>query len=218
MPRKPRKRRDNAPPGFPDRPEPDSLSPNPGIKTRRTLEQMTRPAYLLAAPLALALAACVGPGTPEAPSRGDFASELVVLKEPGPPKGPVGACWQADIKPAVIETVTEQVLISPETIGKNGATIPAIYGTETSQRIVEDRETVWFRAPCPQELTVDFIATLQRALKARGFYLLPLTGVMDAPTREALRRYQRGRGLDSDHLSLAGARDLGIISADLRGL
>jgi hypothetical protein len=174
---------------------------------------MIRTTPYLAAPLALALAACVSPATPEAPSRADFSSELVVLKDNGPPKGPEGACWQADIKPAVIETVTDQILLEPEGLAEDGRTIPAIYGTETSQRIVEDRETVWFRAPCASEMTVDFVATVQRALKARGFYLLPLTGVMDAPTRDAIRRYQRGRGLDSDHLSLAAARDLGILSS-----
>jgi hypothetical protein len=169
---------------------------------------------LLALLLALALAACVQPGTPDVPSRGDFSAELVVRSDPGPPPGPEGACWQADVRPAVIETVTDQVLLQPETVAEDGSVIPAVYGSKTHQRIVEDRATVWFRAPCASELTVDFIATLQRALKARGFYLLPLTGVMDAPTRDALRRFQRGRGLDSDHLSLAAARDLGLIAAD----
>ncbi|MFZ1337830.1 MAG: peptidoglycan-binding domain-containing protein [Paracoccaceae bacterium] len=168
----------------------------------------------LAALIALALGACVSPPLPDAPSRGDFASELVVRAESGPPKGPKDACWQADIRPAVIETVTEQVLITPERSAADGSLIPAVYGTETRQSIVEDRATVWFRAPCAAEMTTDFIATVQRALKARGFYLLPLTGVMDAPTRDAIRRYQRGRGLDSDHLSLAAARELGIVNAD----
>jgi len=175
---------------------------------------MTKP-LPLAALLALALSACVSPAVPEGPSRGEFASELVVLKDQGPPKGPKDACWQADIRPAVIETVTEQVLIKPEILADDGTTTPAIYGTETSQRIVEDRATVWFRAPCAAEMTVDFIATLQRALKARGLYLLPLTGVLDGPTRTAIRRYQSPRGIDSDHLSLAAARDLGIINTDL---
>lgn len=169
----------------------------------------------LAALLALALSACVSPPLPDAPTRGDFSSELLVLKDQGPPKGPKDACWQADIRPAVIETVTEQVLITPEGTAADGTPIPAVYGSETRQRIVEDRATVWFRAPCAAEMTVDFIATVQRALKARGLYLLPLTGVLDAPTRDAIRRYQRPRGLDSDHLSLAAARDLGIINTDL---
>jgi len=158
--------------------------------------------------LALALAGCADPSA-QPPGRADFSADLIVRKEPGPPPGPKDACWQADIRPAVIETVTEQVLLQPERAGQ-----PAVYGTSTSQRIVSDRATVWFRAPCPAEMTPEFTATLQRALKARGFYLLPLTGVMDGPTRDAIRRYQHSRGLDSDHLSLAAARELGIVAVD----
>jgi hypothetical protein len=166
--------------------------------------------------LALALGACVSAPVPEAPARGDFSAELVDLNgQPGPPKGPEGACWQADIRPAVIETVTEQVVARPEARSADGTVTPALYATETRQRIVQDRGTVWFRTPCATELTPEFIATVQRALKARGLYLLPLTGSLDAPTRDAIRRFQRARGLDSDHLSLAAARDLGIVAADL---
>lgn len=146
--------------------------------------------------------------------RADFAADLIVRKEPGPPPGPADACWQEDIRPAVIETVTSQVLVQPEKTGPDGTAIPAVYGTSTSQRIVADRATVWFRAPCPAEMMPEVIATLQRALKARGFYLLPLTGAMDGPTRDAIRRYQTSRGLDSDHLSLAAARELGIVAVD----
>lgn len=165
----------------------------------------------------LLLAGCTGAPVPDAPTRGDFSAEVIDLKgRPGPPAKPEGACWQADTRPAVIETVTEQVLIRAETRDSSGKVIaPAVFGTETRQRIVQDRGTVWFRSPCPEEFTPEFIATVQRALKARGLYLLPLTGSLDPETRAAIGRYQRARGLDSDHLSLAGARDLGLVAADL---
>ena len=169
---------------------------------------------LLAAGLC-SLAACVGTSVPEAPSRSDLSAELVRLSEPGPPKGPEGACWQSDVTPMVIETVSEQIVVTDETLGPDGrVATPASYRTETHQRIVQEREEVWFRSPCPEEMTVDVIATLQRALKARGLYLLPLTGAMDAPTHEAIQRFQMDRGLDSHHLSLAAARELGIIATD----
>lgn len=167
-------------------------------------------------PVVLILAACTGAGTPTGPTRADFSAELVDLKgKPGPPQGPKGACWQSDIRPAVIETVTEQVLVSPETRDEAGTLLtPARFASEARQRIVTDRSTVWFRVPCPEVMTPEFIATLQRALKARGLYLLPLTGVTDGPTRKALRSWQQSRGLDSDHLSLAAARELGLVVGD----
>ncbi len=91
---------------------------------------MTRTSSL-AALVALALAACVRPPLPDAPARGDFSADLIDLgAEPGPPPGPEGACWQADIRPAIIETVTEQVLVSPEGLAADGTPIPSVYATE----------------------------------------------------------------------------------------
>lgn len=170
--------------------------------------------------IALALlAGCSGTGLPQAPAQADFAADVVErARAAGPPKGPGGACWQSDIRPAVIETVTEQVLVTPERRDAAGRIEqPAVYASESHQRILSDRGAIWFRVPCPPEMTPEFIASLQRALKARGLYLRAPTGVMDAPTRTALRRYQRAHGLDSDHLSLAAARALGLIVAGAGG-
>lgn len=166
-----------------------------------------------AAVVLILLAGCVGTGAPVAPAQADFSSELVDLKgKPGPPKSPKGACWQSDIHPALIETVTEQVMVTPETRDASGAILtPATFASEAQQRIIRERSTVWFQTPCPELMTPEFIATLQRALKARGVYLLPLTGVMDVPTRSALRSWQQRRGIDSDHLSLAAAREMGLV-------
>ncbi len=171
--------------------------------------------FLLTSAVALVLLACT-PGQVTAPSRGAFGSELVRLRGDGPPKGPEGACWANATTPAVIETLTEQELVSPEVRDDAGRVVaPATFRTSTHQRMVQDREVVWFRVPCPDVVTVAFVATLQRALKARGLYLLPVTGAMDAATAEAIRRFQAERGLDSPTLSLAAARELGISTTDL---
>lgn len=170
-------------------------------------------ALLCAAPL---LAACAPAGLPEAPSRSDLSQEVLRPKQDARPVAEPGKCWQSDVAPLVIETVTQQVMVQQERLGEDGTVLqPAAFRTETHQRIVQEREEVWFRSPCPEDMTVEFIATLQRALKARGFYLLPLTGEMDAPTRDAVHRFQTERGLDSPTLSLAAARELGIVATDL---
>ena len=169
---------------------------------------------------AAALAGCQGGGAvPKAPGRADLAAEIVTLTRPGPPEGPEGACWESDVTPAVIETVTEQVVVTPEVRDAAGLVVtPATYRTDTHARIVSDRREVWFRAPCPEAYTLDFVASLQRALTARGYYLLPVTGAMDAGTRDAVRRYQADRGLDSPRLSLAAARDLGLLPVEREAL
>lgn len=165
---------------------------------------------LLLASVAL-LAGCQNAVMPEAPARADLT--LGLLREKPDDDG--GRCWANDVTPAVIETVTEQVEVAPAGPDANGAMQPAIYHSETQQRIVKDREEVWFATPCPAEMTVEFIATAQRALKARGFYLLPLTGEMDSATGDAIRRFQEPLGLDSPVLSLGAARNLGIVATDL---
>lgn len=168
--------------------------------------------------LILALAACQ-PGAVVAPSTSDLSAELVRQKGDSPPPARPGECWASAVTPAVIETVTEQVMVAEERRDANGQLIsPARFETRTAQRMVQDRETVWFRAPCPDDLTVHFVASLQRALKARGLYGAAVSGVWDAGTAEAVRRLQASRGLDSPTLSLAAARELGLSSADLEGL
>ncbi len=85
--------------------------------------------------------------------------------------------------------------------------------TETRQSLVRPRETVWFAVPCAAP-TPAFAASLQRALKARGLFPNPVTGVIDDDTRMAVRRFQASRGLDSGTLSLAAARALGLVPAE----
>lgn len=173
---------------------------------------MARLIFLCAA---VALSSCAQTRL-EAPSRADLGTELVQLNHPGPPEGPLGACWSKSTTPAIIETETEQILVQTEVKAADGAeTSPARYRTETRQRIVQERTEIWYRTPCAEAMTVEFIATLQRALKARGLYLFSLTGILDSPTIEAVRRFQADRGLDSGVLSLAAARELGLVSTEL---
>lgn len=171
---------------------------------------MQTPPFRFALALCLALGAC-GAAPPAVTT--DLAAALLPATGETPPPAPKGACWHRAVTPAVIETVTEQVLATPERRGPDGAVLePASFRTETSQRIITERRAVWFETPCPPVQDVEFIATLQRALKARGLYLMPLTGTLDEATRSAIRAWQRPRGLDSDVLALASARALGIVA------
>jgi hypothetical protein len=154
---------------------------------------------------------------PAAPVLPDsLQSELVTKHSATPPTKGSGICWADDVTPAIIETVTKQVLIRPEKRNAQGAiTTAAVFQSETAQRIVQDRRAVWFRTPCPEELTLDFVATLQRALKARGYYRDALTGQLDPATRLAIRQFQEPLGLDSERLSLAAAQRLGISATEM---
>ena len=148
--------------------------------------------------------------------RPGLTAEVITVSAARPASPPKGACWDTDIIPAVIETETVQSLVSPEMRDASGKiTSPASYKSVTKLHMVQDRSEVWFRVPCPDLQDAVFWATVQRALKARGYYLLPVTGTDDAETAEAVRRFQSARGLDSKILSLAAAQALGLVAVPL---
>lgn len=157
------------------------------------------PALLLAA-----LAACAQPQPDGDVSRsGRYA----------PPGAPPDTCWSKHTSPAVIETVTSQVLSEPAQTGSSGQILrPAVFRTETRQQIVKPRQERWFEVPCPARMTPEFIRTVQRALTVRRLYHGPVHGQMNAATRTAVQRYQAPLGLDSGTLSLAAARKLGLVA------
>ena len=138
--------------------------------------------------------------------------EVSRLNQIAPPGAEPGTCWGKNVTPAIIETVTHQVLMQPAQVLADGTvTQQAAYRTETRQDIVRERRETWFLTPCANIMTPEFIASVQRGLAARDLYKGEISGKMDPGTRAAVRRYQKPQGLDSGTLSLAGARKLGLI-------
>ncbi|MEM6372364.1 MAG: peptidoglycan-binding domain-containing protein [Pseudomonadota bacterium] len=130
-----------------------------------------------------------------------------------PPGAAPGTCWGKTTSPAVVETVTRKVLLQPAQISSDGRVqAPPIYKDETRQEVITPRRDTWYEVPCAADLTPDFIASLQRALQARGYHRGPVTGQMDTATKAAIQRYQRDEGLNSKTLSVAAARKLGLIA------
>lgn len=169
----------------------------------------------------LSLGACQQTAPPVAMPDVESSEKFAVQSTP-PEDSQDGRCWGKDMTPALVETVTEQVLIRPPgpviAPSPDGAPTyktvqsPAVFDTQTHQKIITPRADFWFETPCPAQMDRAFIATLQRALKSRGLFRGVVTGVMDQRTRKAVRWYQKQHGLDSTTLSLAAARQLGIIA------
>ena len=172
---------------------------------------LRQPAAIIAV---LALMSCQS-APPVGLAKTNTEIEVLRLSAGEVPPQITGRCWASDTSPAVIETITEQVQVRPERRdGAGNITQAAQFQTRTAQRMVSDRAVVWFASPCPAEITVGFVASLQRALKARGRFFAPVTGAWDAATLAALQKFQRERGLDSPVISLAAAQELGLIAAD----
>jgi len=162
---------------------------------------------LLAALLLGSLSACIPP---------DANREVVTRAErDAPPGAAPDSCWGKYVTPAIIETVTHQVMLQPAEVLADGTVIqPAVFKTETRQDIVRPRHKTWFETPCDRDLTPEFVASVQRALAARGLYRGSANGEMDRATQTAVRRYQKPQGLDSGLLSLAAARQLGLVAIE----
>ena len=166
---------------------------------------------LLCALAALALAAC---DAPTAITRG-AEPDLLRMNATAPPGAQPGTCWGKTVTPAVVETVTEDILVQPAQVSSTGTVqAPPIYRSETRQQIVVPRRENWFQTPCEADLTPEFVSSVQRALAVRGFYSGPITGEMDARTRAAVRRFQIEDGRDSSILTVATARKLGLWAVD----
>lgn len=126
-----------------------------------------------------------------------------------------GRCFAKDISPAVIETVTTHELENPEVRDASGVvTSPATFRTVARQQIVRERSDIRFETVCPQNYTAERVQTLQRALKARGFYDGEITGTLDRATGFAIQRFQRIDGPDTVMLSIETARSLGVVAFD----
>ena len=149
-----------------------------------------------------------------------FAGLCACARPPGqwprphrPPGAAPGTCWDVVAEPALIETVTEQVLVAPASYNTDGTVYQAAqYRTEVNQIIVRERQETFFEIVCAKDMTPDFIATLQRALKARTLYRGDITGTMNAATRRAVRAWQKDHGADIENLTVKTARDLGLVA------
>ena len=169
---------------------------------------MTIKPVLSALAVTLALSACADNGTVTSAANIDPISLATA-----PPGAAPGTCWGKTVSPAVVETVTRKVQLQPAQISSDGRVqAPPIYKSETRQEVVQPRRESWYEIICDADVTPDFIASVQRALEARGFYRGPITGEMDMRTRAAIGRYQASEGLESKALSIAAARKLGLIA------
>ncbi len=167
------------------------------------------PASRLSGPLAgVTVLLCLGACTPATLP----AETPPLLLAAGIETDAEGRCFGRDVSPAVIETVTEQVLDRPALRAADGTILqPAAYRTVTRQEIVRERQEVAFETLCPPAYTPEFVETLQRALAARGFYTGPINGLMDRNTGRAVQDFQRRNGPDSPLLSIRTARSLGLV-------
>jgi len=124
-------------------------------------------------------------------------------------------CYFEKITPALILTRVETRLTQPEKRNAAGQLVsPAQYETTRTQTITSPRFVTKIDAVCPEDLTPEFIASLQRAFQARGLFSAPITGRFDSVTRRAILNFQIARGVKSATVTTATAQELGLAMID----
>lgn len=155
---------------------------------------------------------------PSLVAAGTVVSVLSDPDNPGLPKNaPRDSCFAHEIEPAVIEIVTLRTPLLPEQralntkTGKTTVTQEATFDVKIIPRIVTKRKDTWFETICPHLYSTRFVRSLQRALRARGYYSGKYSGVLDAQTNLAVKLYQRTKSLNSQILALSTVEEFGLI-------
>jgi peptidoglycan hydrolase-like protein with peptidoglycan-binding domain len=138
-----------------------------------------------------------------------------VMRAGGDPIGPLadpvmvdtslGTCFARTTTPAIIETVTEQVMVQPASVRSDGTVqSPAAFRTVTRQQIMRERREVEFETPCAAVMTPQLIASVHNGA---------INGRFDGRTATAIERFQTAQGdVQTSTLTLQTARTLGLVA------
>ena len=111
--------------------------------------------------------------------------------------------------PAEYRTIEVRKLVEPAT--ERRITIPAEYETVVKREKVSDGRMEWRSILCETNTTPGTIASMQRALKSRGFDPGRVDGVLGAQTLDAVRRYQRSKGMAVGELTIETLKSLAVL-------
>ena len=163
----------------------------------------------------LLTAACGAAGCVDSQMHTTYPSaELLPRGMSAPANAPEGSCWQKNITPAVIDTVTKQTQVPTsdlKTQPGNPTKATTKYQTKTHHIMVKIRKEAWFETLCPAQLNNDLITALQHALKDKNLYHGAAHGRLTKATRTAIRTLQQKDGINSSVLSLRSAGSLALL-------
>lgn len=109
----------------------------------------------------------------------------------------------------VYNTVDESVMVSAEQVIEDK--IPAIYKEVEEKRLIEKGGyTVWTEILCANKTSSSTIRKLQRALRAEGYSIGTVDGVLGTRTQIALKQFQTDNGLPIGNLNMETLKSLGI--------
>lgn len=109
----------------------------------------------------------------------------------------------------IYKTVTEKVMVSPETIKEEP--IPAVYKEVTEKKLAKKGDyTVWTEILCANKTSASTIRKLQRALRAEGYSIGVVDGILGTRTQTSLKQFQIDNDLPVGNLNMETLKVLGI--------
>lgn len=173
-------------------------------------KHLLKPLYTLPL-LACLISGCANPIEEWAKQQG---GSITSRKAAGPPNADPNSCYGRESAPAEINAREELIVVQPAEVTAGGSVEkPPLVKVETVDSEASQTEELWFEIPCEIDAEKPvFIASLQRALAARGLYDGPVNGLYDQNTQKAVRAYQAPQGLDSGILSLVAAQQMGLVA------
>ncbi len=111
--------------------------------------------------------------------------------------------------PAEYKTVKVRKLVNDAS--SRAIEIPAQYTTVTKRTMVSDGRVEWRPVLCKTNTTPDVIAKLQTALDKAGYNPGPIDGILGAQTLDAVRSYQKAKGLATGGLTIGTLESLNVL-------
>ena len=109
----------------------------------------------------------------------------------------------------VYKTVKEKVMLSPETVKEE--TIPAIYKEVFEKKLAKKGGyTVWTEILCANKTSASTVRKLQRALRAEGYSIGVVDGILGTRTQTSLKQFQIDNELPVGNLNIKTLEALGV--------
>jgi len=109
----------------------------------------------------------------------------------------------------IYKTVKEKVMVSPETVKEEA--IAAVYKEVFEKKLAEQGGyTVWTEILCANKTSASTIRKLQRALRAEGYSIGVVDGVLGTRTQTSLKQFQLDNELPVGNLNMETLEALGI--------
>ena len=109
----------------------------------------------------------------------------------------------------VYKTIKEKVMLSPETVKEE--TIPAIYKEVFEKKLAKKGGyTVWTEILCANKTSASTVRKLQRALRAEGYSIGVVDGILGTRTQTSLKQFQIDNELPVGNLNIKTLEALGV--------